>query len=185
MFLKPLDKLLTLSILTRPDLPGYLDTTFFRVVVLNEKSRERKKTKRRAFCSHLFLLFIYSVYYAWSYIESSCQNEHKVLFSRSPEMFCAYRSFFPSTPYLYNGSSWINLTVSGWPPISWVPLNEDALRPNSLSFHIALLLYAFAMGEIFFYDDVYHPTLLPRAEFVRTHYPAQFEIARQAMIKHR
>jgi hypothetical protein len=165
-------------------------TTFFRIVLFTEKTRESKRTKRLAFCGHLFLLFTYSVYYAWAYIQSSCIREHKsngyprkvvidknYLFSYLD--YCKYRFPFPSTPFVYNSST------SGFSGFGWVGLNSDALLPDSLSFYMVLLAYSLAMFDVFSYDDVYNQTMLPRMEFVRTHYPDQFEIARQAAIKKR
>lgn len=162
-------------------------TTFFRVVLLTEKYRESKSTKRIAFCAHLFLLFTYSVYYAWAYIQSSCIREHKTSESQfiyySDKLYrvnyCQYRFPFPSTPFVYNSST------RGWDGFGMIGLNSDALLPDSLSFYMVLLAYSLAMFDIFSYDDVYNRTMLPRAEFIRTHYPDQFEIARQAAIKKR
>ena len=163
--------------------------TFFRMLLAVEKARESKATKKRAFFAHAFLLFCYFSAYAWSYIQSSCFEKHygnqcqldltKLKMDRSWNGTepCRYRYPFPGEPVAVKRST----DVSFW----WPALSSDALRPNALSFYIVVLAYFVKVTSILLYDDVYNHSMLPCAEFVRTHYSTIFDKSKEVAIKKR
>jgi hypothetical protein len=181
---------------TRPE----AGSTFLRTVLMIEKTRESIATKRKAFVAHTIMIICFVFYYMCLYIQSSCYAKHygpnqnqwnlkqieKDRNTWNGVEPCRYWSPFPIEPVMLNRSSYRE-SGNRVPDTFWWPvLPADALLPNSIAFYIVVFAYFTKMiFDIFLYNDVYHPVMLPSPEFVRTHYPEMFAKAKEIRIRER
>lgn len=184
---------------TMPDTGSGNTITFFRTVLLIEKTRESIATKRKAFVAHTIMIICFVFYYMCLYIQSSCYEKHYGP-NRNQWNFkqiekdrkwngiepCRYWSPFPIEPVTLNRSSYREsgeiLPLTFW----WPVMPDDALLPNSISFYLVVFAYfAKVFFDVFLYNDVYNHGMLPSPEFVRTHYPAMFAKAKEIIIRER
>jgi hypothetical protein len=190
--------------------PGRM--TFFRMILVVEKTRESKATKRWAGIAHSLSLFAYIFIYMLSYIQTSCFEKHYSNSKSDARKFAydklhvtylsAIRSLYaekgwaiptdytipclrgaPNSSFFTLSEIKFNSTDKGW---QWFALNNDAIRPDSLSFWIIALVYcAKVIINVFYYDDIYNQTMLPYAEFAAKHCPVEFQLCKDALIKKR
>ena len=181
--------------------------TFLRMILFVEKTRESKATKRWGYIAHGLSIIAYSFFYAMSYIQTSCFEKH---YSNSKEDATRFALDKILVKYLSRLRSdavaegralrqhvipcvgkygtvftlseiQLNSTDGG---SQWFALNNDAVRPDSLSFWIIVLVYfAKVIVDVFFYDDIYNHTMLPYAEFAAKHCPDEFNFCKDALIK--
>jgi hypothetical protein len=182
--------------------------TFLRMILLVEKTRESKAVKRWAGIAHILSLFVYSFVYALSYIQTSCFEKHysksdarefaldKVAIqnlwlirrqavkegwaiSSQYVIPCVWNP--EKSPFFTLSEIKLNSTDPGY---QWFALNNDAVRPDSLSFWIIVVVYCVkVLVNVFVYDDIYNQTMLPYAEFAEKHCPDEFKLCKDALIK--
>jgi hypothetical protein len=188
--------------------PGRM--TFLRMILVVEKTRESKATKRWAGIAHTLSLCAYIFIYMLSYIQTSCFEKHYSNSKSDARKFALdklYVTHLSEFRRLYAEEGWaiptdytipclrdapnssfftlseikFNSTDVGW---QWFALNNDAVRPDSLSFWIIALVYcAKVIINVFYYDDIYNQTMLPYAEFAAKHCPVEFQLCKDALIK--
>ena len=166
---------------TMPDTGSGNTITFFRTVLLVEKTRESIATKRKAFVAHTIMIICFVFYYMCLYIQSSCYakhygpnqnrwNETQIEMDRNTwdgMEPCRYWYPFPSQPMTFNRSSYRE-SGKRLPDTFWWPvMSNDALLPNSLSFYVVVFAY-FAKVITFTMMCITTACFLPLNSFERT-----------------
>jgi hypothetical protein len=149
---------------TLRSMPKLTGVTYFKVVLWMEHDRESLDERISTSIVQCFIASVCFVLYFFSYT-----------------IGCAPVPLGCNSAVLSNLTNFSKVCNA---TTDWPALPDDAPRPTSISFYILLAAFLKALlVDILFYNDTYNGMMLPKDEFVREHYPAEFEIGQEMTIR--